>query len=335
MTAKEQQPYERMRYWQGQMLRTRDFNDHLAFAREKRWWHNRAVHNAYGVVYGFHVQLLDATVKVEPGLAYDCYGRELLLQRVRRIDLPHRTATQQNWSLLAQYNPTLRSNSNRCHPFDCTAKREEAVLTWKRTKQVAISDGVELAQFVVDASTQEITEVLPVWKVGLFQRLASRPVARPFIGYGATVQGNTPWEYKQIPNYVHLPWSTPAAPISLHVVEVTVDTSPAGFQDTPCYSPMLNGQVSTQLPEGRVLRWFSRVTDATPTSFTYSCTLLLIESVVATQPPGFSLFVAMPQNGSDLDYLASYARRELYLSWIGVEMGRADSFTSEVTYGYS
>src|SRR5262249_23851380 len=53
----EQRDLERLRYWQGQMLRSRDFRDQAAQQAELRWWHNRALHNAYGVVAGLGVTL--------------------------------------------------------------------------------------------------------------------------------------------------------------------------------------------------------------------------------------------------------------------------------------
>ena len=49
MSQTEKRKLERVRYWQGQMLRSRDFNDMHAVEEQRRWWHNRALHNAYGV----------------------------------------------------------------------------------------------------------------------------------------------------------------------------------------------------------------------------------------------------------------------------------------------
>src|SRR5262245_45150861 len=49
---------ERFRYWQGQMLRSRDFNDQTARAAEMRWWHNRAIHRAFGVCLGLEISAI-------------------------------------------------------------------------------------------------------------------------------------------------------------------------------------------------------------------------------------------------------------------------------------
>src|SRR6266571_1601325 len=70
---------ERLRYWQGQMLRGRDFRDQLAIAAQLRWWHNRAIHHAFGIAYGFttHKDENSRTVSIptlgEPVTLLACY----------------------------------------------------------------------------------------------------------------------------------------------------------------------------------------------------------------------------------------------------------------------
>src|SRR5690606_23425466 len=48
--------WERQRYWHGQLLRSTDLGDQLVQEAQLRWWHNRAIHNAYGVVAGLVVE---------------------------------------------------------------------------------------------------------------------------------------------------------------------------------------------------------------------------------------------------------------------------------------
>ena len=62
IAARDRLPFERLRYWQGQMLRSRDLNDQLALDMEMRSWHNRAIHEAFGIVKG-----LDVAPAVENG----------------------------------------------------------------------------------------------------------------------------------------------------------------------------------------------------------------------------------------------------------------------------
>jgi hypothetical protein len=58
MSVFEKRPLERVRYWQGQMLRSADFRAQSADTAQHRWWHNRALHNAYGVYRGCLLPLL-------------------------------------------------------------------------------------------------------------------------------------------------------------------------------------------------------------------------------------------------------------------------------------
>src|ERR1700682_746080 len=98
MRMVERRDLERLSYWQGQMLRSRDFRDDAAFEAQRRWWHNRALHSAFGVSYGLHVTVDSSTgemiLTVGCGLAYDCFGRELILRQDRTAPPPqHATAT--------------------------------------------------------------------------------------------------------------------------------------------------------------------------------------------------------------------------------------------------
>ena len=97
---------QRLRYWQGQMLKSRDFRDQATVVAQLRWWHNRALHNAYGVREGLTVTPVEGRkfVRVMCGVAYDCYGRELILQTTREIPLPA-TGPQ---TLLIRYRETAQ-----------------------------------------------------------------------------------------------------------------------------------------------------------------------------------------------------------------------------------
>jgi len=88
MSAPDRPELQRLRYWQGQMLRSRDFRDQAAIEAQLRWWHNRALHNAFGVVEGMEVTQDASSVMVGRGLAYDCFGRELILVQEESIAVP-------------------------------------------------------------------------------------------------------------------------------------------------------------------------------------------------------------------------------------------------------
>src|SRR5215472_16477607 len=89
MARLEKRKLDRFQYWQGQKLKSRDFRDIQADTAQHRWWHNRALHNAYGIYKGFGVSVsTDPFVEVRPGVAYDCFGRELILQTTQTVSIP-------------------------------------------------------------------------------------------------------------------------------------------------------------------------------------------------------------------------------------------------------
>src|SRR5262245_43738363 len=82
--------FERFIYRQGQLLASRDFRDQQRMEEARRWMHNSASHNAWGVAIGYEFLLsgnnpaswdAGATLTINPGIAYDCFGRELILTR--------------------------------------------------------------------------------------------------------------------------------------------------------------------------------------------------------------------------------------------------------------
>ena len=82
----------RLRYRRGQVFSSSDLRDQGASEDERRWWHNRAIHEASGVAMGMTVTPLAGAAgapvfSVQPGVAYDCAGREIVLLREARITI--------------------------------------------------------------------------------------------------------------------------------------------------------------------------------------------------------------------------------------------------------
>ena len=291
---------ERFRYWQGQMLRSADLRDQTRMEAELRWWHNRALHQAYGVSNGLSVSRepdagVIVAIRVECGLAYDCYGRALLLQNAREVSLPLFDPRIPRFTLLASYRQTSSSQTRNNQARICGAV-EELELNWAQTTRVDFADGVPLAQLSYESSagllvlppdvdfskveagrTNRIrydnsknkliyvgvmTEMdrdellslsnddsykktvamlfdesgsVPVLEPG-FRPPASRALARPRVGSGATVPGDTPWE----PWVEQISLGRRQAPIPIGM-QVTVDTEAAGFMESPCYFAWLEG----------------------------------------------------------------------------------------------
>jgi hypothetical protein len=202
----------RLRWVPRQLLRGRDLRDQLATSDQLRWWHNRALHDPFGVASGMEVTLAaDArSVTVQPGVAHDCVGRPLRLLAPRTLPL---AAGPDTVILVAR----TRGEGQLAEPE----------LVWRDDRQVDPRDGVPLARLTFETG------------VPVLHPLGSRarPLARPRLGYGSTPADGTPWE----------PWYVLGLPIGL---QVTVDTRAAGFTDVPCYFAWLQWPkvASSQLP---------------------------------------------------------------------------------------
>src|SRR5215510_3710862 len=164
---------QRFRYWQGQKLRSVDFRDQLSVEAQLRWWHNRALHSSFGVRRGFSVtEPADAAhlkqsrgesnesnrrVIVGCGLAYDCYGRELLLQTAKELPLPAIGSQPiARATLVVRYKPTARSGASNSM---CASTIEEPDFAWITEARLELTDGVPIARLSYES--ESTLDVLP------------------------------------------------------------------------------------------------------------------------------------------------------------------------------
>lgn len=228
MTTVESRDLFRTRFRQGQTLRSRDLNDELAVEAQLRAWHNRsATHNAFGIARGFRTTRRNERIEVGPGIAYDCFGRELILSRLTPVEIPE---SLQDMTLLVRYKHTTdvaESIERNAVCFECGDRTRPAQveLYWKADASLNLEDGVPVARLAADADGVIRSEKVRV-----------RPLARPRIANGATIPGSTAWQLWTIPGL-----RGRGIPIGL---QVTVDTSGAGFTQTPCYFAWLNNTPS-------------------------------------------------------------------------------------------
>ncbi len=231
MPSNQQRELERTRYWQGQMLRSGDFRGQAATDLSLRWWHNRALHNAYGVALGYAIAGDTGTgslrgVILQPGVAYDVFGRALVLQRKHTVPLPS-NVTAFPITLLVRYRetgdyPDRRQTEGVC--LSCCREdldEEQPEFVWTSADPPDPSYGVPLAR--VKPNSQR----LPDLDLG-FETILSAPLAGPYLAGGSTIPGATLWK----------PWKAIAR---VQALETVVDTSSAGFQRTPCYFASLEG----------------------------------------------------------------------------------------------
>lgn len=74
----------RVHYFERQFLRTQDFSDEQAYHLAMRRRHNIA-HHSWGIVHGLKITVEEGNIFVQPGVAIDGYGRELILPQKQPI----------------------------------------------------------------------------------------------------------------------------------------------------------------------------------------------------------------------------------------------------------
>jgi hypothetical protein len=272
---------QRQRWVPDQMLRSRDLRDQQATSDQLRWWHNRAVHEAFGIASGFEVALSDdqTSVTVAAGVAHDCAGRLLRLLAPRDVSLP---GDQRPSTLVARWRDP--------------AYGAEPELVWLDTLRPGPREGVPLARLTFAGTTPTVTPV----------RARSRPLAGPRLGWGSTPADGTAWE----------PWLLGRTPIG---VQVTVDTRAAGFSDVPCYFAWLQWpQVgSTQLDYWfYVLLALQYLEEPAIDRFVFRLLLPPSSQLLrtATDRPRLS---ELGRGSGDLVSLATGQR--LYVCWLGIQ----------------
>jgi hypothetical protein len=395
---------ERFRYWQGQKLLARDFRDQFAREAQLRWWHNRALHNAFGVSFGFQVSRVIedggfVAVRVTCGVAYDCFGRELILQDTRTIALPSDVPEQSpKITLVVSYKDGRRCGSE-CTPV-CACRTDEPQLQWKISRAWELSDGVPLAEVSYEPSaplaefpsgfkipptletkvrydaerklllaigglkTEEHAELIalkppaalkdaldlllaatqrsPVLNEGFLQHQA-RALARPRIGRGATVAGNTSWEEwsevlgnadstRLLPPGVQ---RTDDGKLAMSLgVQVTIDTSNAGFTQVPCYFAWLQGSLWNKTNIEFFPVPLTHIDQETTKQFRFRVWMPRLVTVLGTRVR-FANATPVPQQikrddfeptGFSVSEFVNFARlQRLYVCWIGIQEQRGQS----------
>src|ERR1700720_51428 len=83
---------KRNNYFFGRLLTAEDFQTEQQYFREKHLLHNQLLHG-FGVVTGLEVSVDKrsrgkAVIRVRPGMALDCLGREIILGEHLEISVP-------------------------------------------------------------------------------------------------------------------------------------------------------------------------------------------------------------------------------------------------------
>jgi hypothetical protein len=277
MAAVEKRDLERLRYRSGQRLTSQDFNDQAEIEAQYRWWHNRALHSAFGVAAGLLPNLAGQQVTVSAGVAYDGYGRELVAYLNTSIALPQ-PASSSLLLLFARYRETRAQADGlpgTCSPmlartggpatFDLAWIEEPA---WRRLYS---RDGVVLGSLT--AGGKQFTS----WQMIEDLYRVARPLARPRIAHGQTIPGATPWEAWELFPGARSGSQRRKERLSRRgrelMIQLRVDTAAAGFLLKPHFFVTLQAErwEPTVL---RGLNIFEHIAEVSSLGFTYRVVIL-------------------------------------------------------------
>ncbi len=336
---------ERLRHGRGQAMLRRDFVGQAAQDDQLRWWHNRALHQTYGVAHGLHVEFeMDGGVRiarVRPGLAYDCFGRELQLRDERRLPVPDEA---EDVALVIAYQadetPPCSPPAGYCR--DRPTPDAGVTFRWLPPSAYTPHDGIELA------STAEARNDEDATSTRMFAPERARAMARPRTRHGATVPGETAWQS----------WVEPVEDtIILAGIQVEIDTSAAGFTATPCYFAEITGSMWNSAVPLMLLLPFRHIAEATKTGFTFRILapwlytaygFRTVETSLATEPapPEGVHLVDVHEREIHLNSRAFTERAEprfdnailglgrltkLAVNWIGIQHQGDDDLTARYT----
>jgi hypothetical protein len=293
----DQRELYRQQYRQGQILRSRDLSKQVEDEEQLRWWHNRAVHHAYGIAYGCEAKTKSGPpdmIVVNAGLAYDSFGRPLWFNSAVTVLVPVDLRNQEGTYVLfiCQTQKDERAGGHRSDGAWCGETKESGVSTvefkWKPAREFAIRDGVAIGTVDLGPSG---TIHEPVHAGGY----RARSDRKPYLINGQTILGQTAWQVWKEPLSARftrrqfIAWG----------VQVKIDTRAAGFTGEPMY-----------------------VAQTAPFVGPFTSYVTSVSEV------GFTFRIAIEHNVSELGFLESAEgvewlsrlRQFVAVKWIGLEL---------------
>lgn len=311
MLRSEQRELQRLRYRQGQMLRSQDFRDQQSIEAQLRAWHNRALHNTYGVakyvLEGLKVEQITAPseITIKSGLAYDCFGHELIFIQSQSIPVPKSEAP----ILLVIRRVDLcdcqpaGDAPGACFPVKSSPGARDIDFVWITEDKFAVRDGVALAR-VDEAGKLDDSFVVH----------QSRPLARPRIASGATIPGATTWEVWDLKQ------TTRARAVeNVFSLQVRINTSSAGFTRAPAYFAQLQGPLMFQDKQSGELvisLHLDHIDEASINGFVFRFIIVVFK--IATGG----------ESQLERDVRSFLQQQNAYISWLGVEPKENDEADS-------
>jgi hypothetical protein len=221
-------PVHRPEFFPGELLHAAELGDLVAVERSLRWLHNRALHG-WGLALSLEVTgPRGATeVTVAPGYAIDAAGRDLVLEQPVTVPVPPVAAGADGkavtFLLVLAYtddeDATVELREGACETAGAVRRSDTPVVAWRRPQ--AVREGIDLLL----ASASVLNCALADDLVTTGARRSLGVVPSPYVVGGSSQSG---WRA----------WPDDTSPAGL---TTTVDTSAAGFGDTPVYQARVEG----------------------------------------------------------------------------------------------
>lgn len=304
---------DRPQYFEGQILTADDLNAAQDVDTDLRRLHHRMLHG-WGIASGLVVSARRGavTVSIGAGYALDSSGRELVLIEPTEKPVPavsgDPAGNPEAYSLVLRWTPDADADvlvrRGDCGAEGAVRRSDAPVLDWKKNGTVAVGDEIVLADVLV----QDCRLVAVPDDSG---RRLLNPPPTPYAASGRTEATGTVWTARAASGLA--PWG----------VETLVDTSRAGFGDTPAYLARIAGARSLtaqQAPHGTpcMIDGTPYVEDAEPGRFRLVVPLV---RAMLTHPVNQTVIELNPAAVVGSPLLASLVSFTLGWSveWIGVQ----------------
>lgn len=272
---------ERIDFYQGQLLKARDLQDAADRTSRLGGLHVAAVHGTWGVALGYGVSVSKRTLTLQPGIAYDCQGRRIVLSTQARIPLPEPEEGTQWYDLTIRYQSDMVAEGGRRSP--CLGERRSPYEerpgwrwhlagSWAADERPPLASSLKLGLEIPLARIAVASEGERHAGPDFSYRRHARGLVHPHVASG-TIEAEKAWDG--------------AAAVLL---EVDVDTSEAGFTDTPYYfaqltqNPWVDLDNPTQAAKAPILGPFITISDPREKRFTLEVRMVIMPGEQAPEP---------------------------------------------------
>lgn len=230
---------ERPAFFDGQRLTAADLTAVQAYHRELRWLHNRSLHN-WGIAFGLAVTGLrgERTVRIQPGYALDCKGRDLILSEPLEMSIPPEAGDGSGgpalYYLTASYaedaDLTPQTRNGTCGSSGAVRRPEEPIIRWQNPDDTS-GDGRFTQGIDVVLASIKVQNCQLLTDISGSERRDAVPAQQPYVAAGQTKAGKTTWKL----------WPPEGIQEQFLGITTTVTTTDAGFRTTPRYQAHVIG----------------------------------------------------------------------------------------------